>query len=697
MDDLSILIRAKLLSTTKKDIETQIDKLNKEITKSISVKLKIDAKDLTIINDTMDKIKKSTQQSGSKINIFNEKDLKDQGIKYKQGVMKTIEDVEKYLKGAFNGKKFDLGTIIRDSSENIKSFEANIKQTNNQLEKVKFNLAEIARESAKTGKISTKSGYVLSGSEISKIAIKPKQIFNREKLEEEGRKFFFNSKNVIDKVKKEFSSLGEVNVKENLNEKLKLTSFIAEIKKANGVVEQLGFNIAKIQSGEGIRTGFVFTGEKLIDKNAGANLDALKNKTQAYINQLERLKTNFTSPVTGIKNTENLNALIAKYDQIKSTITQVQSTSTNLSNEQRRGIIQNIADLRIQITQYKDLQRAMKTGNNQGDIEKTLDKLQLYENKIAKLKARFTSPVTGIKDSENLATLNSQYDKIKMNIDQIRSSNIILSNKQRRGIIQTINNLELEITKYKDLQRIMTSTSTRVLSANDITLFQDTMKNRLAGLQVGKMDTVFTRPEIIAQVNKLTESISRFGQIGGLSAKKVNLQFAQLTTSVRRATAEISRINSAADSMVVTFGKDIFKLGIWAAAASVFYMPFRALREGLQYVYQMDTAITDLSKVVDFSSNQLNEMADAAINLGKKLGQSSVEIMKGMAEFGRVSKNQKDIIELTRVAAMASNVTTMSAADAAKAITSSMITFGIEAKDSMRILDSFNEIQNNFR
>ena len=116
------------------------------------------------------------------------------------------------------------------------------------------------------------------------------------------------------------------------------------------------------------------------------------------------------------------------------------------------------------------------------------------------------------------------------------------------------------------------------------------------------------------------------------------------------------------------------------------YAPFRALKDGLQYVYQMDTAMTDLTKVVDFSTNQMNEMADAAINLGKQLGQSSVEIMKGMAEFGRVSKNQKDIIELTRVAAMASNVTTMSAADAARNITSSMITFGIEAKDSMKIL-----------
>ena len=716
MDDLNILIKAKLASTVSTDINTQINELNtsKKITSAISVKLNIDAKDLTIINDTMEKIKKATSQSGGKITIFNEKDLKDQGIKYKQGVMRTIEDVEKYLQGAYNGKKFDLGPISTNASKDIKSFEATIKSTNGQLEKVKFNLAEIARESAKTGKVSTNSGYVLDSSQLSRIAVKPEQIFDRAKLDEEGRKFFFNSKNVIDRVKAEFSTLGQVNVFETLNSKSKLTSFIAEITKANGVVEKLQFNMAKIQTGSSTQSGFIFIGEKIVDKNAGANLDTLKNKMQSFTNQLERMKTGFTSPATGITDPQNLNNLIAKYDQVKATINQVLQSSTNLSSEQRRGIVQNLADLRLQITEYKDLQRAMaksngsdskqgnwtpvltdlsrlsnvKTtivdgqevqriatihnelnqtltvtqrlnettkkweestrvigklnedntvklqrqlelaqknftnrGNNiesqyvgsydvskledlrrqasnlvinpnlshqisilresfaqlgiearkafnvttsgQGNMEKTLDKLQLYENKIAKLKTGFTSPATGIKDPENLAILIAQHDRLKVGIDQIRSSNTFLSNEQRRGILQNIANLELEITKYKDLQRIATTADAKTLSPKDISLYQAEMQNKINSLQVGK-STVFSQPAIQQELTRLTENIVRFGTAGSLSAREVNLQFAQLTTSVRAATAEITRINGAADSVFTTFGKDIFKLGIWS-------------------------------------------------------------------------------------------------------------------------------------
>ena len=469
MDDLNILIKAKL-SSTATEIGTQIKALNKQITEVISVKMKIDAKDLAIINDTLDNIRKP--KNGGKITVFNEADLKAQGVKYKQGVMKTIEDVEKYLKGAFNGKKFDLGAIVADSSGNIKSFEAGIKSANNQLEKVKFNLAEISRIS-KSGVASTNSGYVLSSSQLSRIAVKPEQIFDRTKLEAEGRQFFVSSSNIVERVKKEFKSLGDVDVKFLKNSQQEIIGFTANVTKVNGVIEQLKFNMARIQSGNSVQRGYVFSGENLIDKNAGSN------------------------------------------------------------------------------------------------IQKSLDKLQLYENKIAKLKAGFTSPTTGISNTENLATLTSQYDRIKATIDQTRLSSTNLSNEQRRGMIQSITNLELEISKYRDLQRVMktstggSSSTSGTLSDKDISLYQDSMTNKLASLQVGK-SAVFARPEIIAEMNRLTQSVARFGEVGGLSAREVNLQFAQLTTSVRRATAEITRINGAADSVATTFGKDIFKLGIWS-------------------------------------------------------------------------------------------------------------------------------------
>jgi len=201
--------------------------------------------------------------------------------------------------------------------------------------------------------------------------------------------------------------------------------------------------------------------------------------------------------------------------------------------------------------------------NNAGsNIQSALNKLQVYENKIAKLRAGYMSPTTGIKDTNSLTLLSTQYNKIQASIDKVRASNTNLSNEQRRGIIQNISNLEMQIARYRDLQRAMTSTSTRTLGANDVSLYQANMANRLASLQVGR-ETVFARPEIQAQMNRLTADVARLGTVGGRSIRELNLQFAQLTTSVRSATNEITRINGAADSFLTTLSKNFVKMMAW--------------------------------------------------------------------------------------------------------------------------------------
>ena len=74
-----------------------------------------------------------------------------------------------------------------------------------------------------------------------------------------------------------------------------------------------------------------------------------------------------------------------------------------------------------------------------------------------------------------------------------------------------------------------------------------------------------------------------------------------------------------------------------------------AIRSGIQDIAEMDNALVDLNKVVDMSSQQMLEMRDSAIEMGKALGQSASDIVAGMAEFGRVTKNLSEIQELTRV------------------------------------------------
>ena len=121
--------------------------------------------------------------------------------------------------------------------------------------------------------------------------------------------------------------------------------------------------MAKIASGNSVQRGYVFSGENLIDNNAGSNIQKALDKLQLYENKIAKLKSGFTSPATGIKDDGNLSALIAQYDNIKLKIDQAKNSSTNLSNEQRRGFVQSIANLELEIAKYRDLQRSMTTAS----------------------------------------------------------------------------------------------------------------------------------------------------------------------------------------------------------------------------------------------------------------------------------------------------------------------------------------------
>lgn len=132
---------------------------------------------------------------------------------------------------------------------------------------------------------------------------------------------------------------------------------------------------------------------------------------------------------------------------------------------------------------------------------------------------------------------------------------------------------------------------------------------------------------------------------------------------------------------------------LWMVVSTIFMQFFHTIRDGIVYIKQFDDALVELQKVTEFSSQTYKDMQLSAISLGKELGKSSVDIMRSYAEFGRVSKNKEEIEALAKSAVTASNVTSMSAQTSAKAINTAMIAFKVNAKESMKIVDQWNELK----
>ena len=550
MDDLNILIKAKI-SSTKEEIETQIRALNKQITQTISVKLNIDSKDIQLITQKIEEVQKKAQsQSNKSIKVGSfgeanhEMDKILYGIEKIRGHFATLGDNVK-VKQVFSNadaslKQFEVSVDrLNGKIKETSKFTVNVNTTTNGSEEMTFKKIEMAsQESAKKVVKDTQSKAEAVKKEISAVQ-KLIDLYKAQRISAE--RFITASANLYNQGKMNGTTTAE------LKEQAKL------------------FNTLKTAQTEYNKD----TGQS----NAkGVEVQRLKAIADSYRQQEQLLKSVYSlkEKLAKVNPTDNTKE-ISQLEKM------LQLQTARLSSSQNRAVNNNLVDQQRSV-QYLELETDLKNKlklvtNSLSDAENkrnasanqsSLNRLQTYENQIKRLQTGFTSPATGISDEGHLNNLNVKYEQIINTINQVRTAGTGLSNEQRRGIIQNISDLKLEIKQYQDLQRIMASTNPRSLSSNDISLFQDTMSNKLASLQVGRTDTVFARPEIVAETNRLTDSIARFGTVGGRSAREVNLQFAQLTTSVRSATNEISRINSAADSIVTTFGKDIFKLGLWS-------------------------------------------------------------------------------------------------------------------------------------
>lgn len=85
-------------------------------------------------------------------------------------------------------------------------------------------------------------------------------------------------------------------------------------------------------------------------------------------------------------------------------------------------------------------------------LQKSLDTLSRFEKSLSKINVLYNS-TSGVKETNNLNTLNTKYNNILQIIERLKNSNTALSAEQKRDIDLQINNLSNLVAKYRDLER----------------------------------------------------------------------------------------------------------------------------------------------------------------------------------------------------------------------------------------------------
>lgn len=131
----------------------------------------------------------------------------------------------------------------------------------------------------------------------------------------------------------------------------------------------------------------------------------------------------------------------------------------------------------------------------------------------------------------------------------------------------------------------------------------------------------------------------------------------------------------------------------YLAGGQSIYQFISEIRKGVQYVKEIDSALTELKKVTDETDQAYAQFLQTMSQTGAEIGATVSDLTNMAANWARLGYSMKEAGNLARSTAVLLNVSEFTDAEkASEALISTIQAYGYAAEDSMHVVDVLNEI-----
>lgn len=212
-------------------------------------------------------------------------------------------------------------------------------------------------------------------------------------------------------------------------------------------------------------------------------------------------------------------------------------------------------------------------------------------------------------------------------------------------------------------------------------------------------------------VNFMSDGKAQIGEFNrectalNYTVKNSDGTFTEFTARINEAGTAIVETTGKTQKSTTMFGRFFDELkrkarGIATYLISItsFQSVWQEIRQGITYIKEIDSALTELKKVTDETDETYEKFLDTASKVGSEIGSTIADFTNATADFARLGYSIEEATKLAEAASVYKNVGDGidSVSQATESIISTMKAFGIEADNSMAIVDKFNEVGNNF-
>lgn len=144
----------------------------------------------------------------------------------------------------------------------------------------------------------------------------------------------------------------------------------------------------------------------------------------------------------------------------------------------------------------------------------------------------------------------------------------------------------------------------------------------------------------------------------------------------------------------------LLNLGSYITTFVSFYEVINILKQGVQYIKEFDSALTEMRKVSDETVISLKKFQETSFDIAHSIGSTAKQIQDSTADFMRLGYSLEESAKFAEDANIYANVGDMETEEATEHMISSIKAWGSEFENeieaSRSIIDRYNEIGNNF-
>ena len=377
---------------------------------------------------------------------------------------------------------------------------------------------------------------------------------------------------------------------------------------------------------------------------------------------------------------------------------QIQSIREKIAKADNPDFINQLQETkRYYQQQYLDATKILKSNQDLYDAQGQLNRLKQIELETTAKISQYQS-----KNTESVSKYNQS---LKDNATQ-KLSTYNDSSKYTPEFIEQVNSKiseigQLDITKPEDVARLKTIDSEVQKIVDDSKL----LENKLVK-QDSKIADIISQMKIFRSQNtnmsssqkqalddviNYAEKLANTGKVTAQQIEKIKISFSGLkavvASSGNMGKNFFSQIGNRLTDMNSKFVAQFLSWQDW----------IRYIQQGINTVRELDTAMTEVRKVSNATETQYASFRDTVSSTAKEIATTNKELLNSSTDFLRLGYSLDQASDLAKNATLFVNVGDgVDITEATEDMITAMKAFDIQAEDSIKIVDDYNQIGNQF-